>query len=179
MVVLYRFDCNIGISIKVVTFQTNKKKNWFSDKTRLVFVYDEVCKGTSRKSIIFKMELFTTIWNLSKSYKELHLMCLQPIAFWNLRNIWLGKHLQMLYSTTKKLFPQNLNITWLSASINKFPAHIYYFKFNIRNSRTRSKICSKLKRNTPEQHQLAEGSRQLTLLWCLSLLIFDKFHTVF
>ena len=41
----------------------NKKKDWFSHETGLVFVYDEVLKGGSRNSTTFKMEVFGTIGN--------------------------------------------------------------------------------------------------------------------
>ena len=41
----------------------NKKKDWFSRKTGLVFVHGNVFKDGSRNSAIFKMELFTTIGN--------------------------------------------------------------------------------------------------------------------
>ena len=47
----------------MATFQNNKKKDWFSSKTRLDFVYGKVCKGTFKNSTTFKMELFATISN--------------------------------------------------------------------------------------------------------------------
>ena len=49
------------LSIKVATFQNNKKRDWFSLETGLVFVHGEVCKGASRNSTTFKMEHFATI----------------------------------------------------------------------------------------------------------------------
>ena len=45
------------------TFQNNKKKDWFSDETGLVFVHGDVFKDGSSKSATFKMELFATIGN--------------------------------------------------------------------------------------------------------------------
>ena len=50
----------------VATFQSNKKKDWFLLESGLVFVYGEVCKGTSRNCVVFKMELFATIINGKK-----------------------------------------------------------------------------------------------------------------
>ena len=47
----------------MTTFQNNKKKDWFSHETRLVFKYGKVFKGGSRNSATFKMELFPTIGN--------------------------------------------------------------------------------------------------------------------
>ena len=47
----------------MATFQNNKKKDWFSHKTGIVFVYGEVCKGASRNSATIKMELFARIGN--------------------------------------------------------------------------------------------------------------------
>ena len=47
----------------MITFQNNKKKDWFSHETGLVFVYGKVFKGGSRNSVKFKMELFATIGN--------------------------------------------------------------------------------------------------------------------
>ena len=47
----------------MATFQTNKKKDWFSHKTGLVFVHGDVFKDRSRNSATFKMELFATIGN--------------------------------------------------------------------------------------------------------------------
>ena len=47
----------------MTTFQNNKKKDWFSHETGLVFVYGEVPKGRSRNSATFKMELFATTGN--------------------------------------------------------------------------------------------------------------------
>ena len=73
------------LSIKVAIFRCNKSKDWFSHETGLVFVYGEVCKG------VFKMELFAKIRMLESS-KGFHLMGLQPIAFWNLQNVYLDKH---------------------------------------------------------------------------------------
>ena len=78
-------------SIKVVIFRYNKKKDWLSRETGLVFVYGEVCKGAFKNSATFKMEHFATI-RMLESCKGLHLMGLQPIAFWNLQNIYLDKH---------------------------------------------------------------------------------------
>ena len=86
------------LSIKVAIFRYNKNKNWFPLKTGLVFVYGEVFKGAFKNSATFKMELFAKI-RMLESCKGLHLMGLQPIAFWNLQNIYLDKH--HLHSTTK------------------------------------------------------------------------------
>ena len=47
----------------MATFRNNKKKDWFSHKTGLVFVYGEVCKGGSKNSTTFKMELSATTSN--------------------------------------------------------------------------------------------------------------------
>ena len=55
--------------IKVATFQNNKKKDWFSHKTRLVFVHGEVFKDGSRNFAIFKMEHFATV-SSSGAYKQ-------------------------------------------------------------------------------------------------------------
>ena len=48
---------------KVATFQNNKKKDWFSHKTRLAFVHGNIFKRGSKNSATFKMELFATIGN--------------------------------------------------------------------------------------------------------------------
>ena len=72
-------------------FQYNKKEDWFSYKTGLVFVYGEACKGALKNSATFKMELFVTI-RMLESCKGLHLLVLQPIVFRNLQNIYLDKH---------------------------------------------------------------------------------------
>ena len=84
--------------IKVAIFRYNKKKDWFSQETRLVFMYGKVCKGAFKNSATFKIELFTTI-RMLESCKGLHLMGLQPITFWNLQNIYLDKH---FLDSTKK-----------------------------------------------------------------------------
>ena len=47
----------------VTSFRNNKKKGWFSQETRLVFVHGKVFKNRSKDSAIFKMELFATIGN--------------------------------------------------------------------------------------------------------------------
>ena len=47
----------------MVTFQNNKKKDWFSHYTRLVFAYDDVFNDISGNSATLKMELFATIGN--------------------------------------------------------------------------------------------------------------------
>ena len=49
--------------MKVTIFQNNKKKDWFSHETRLVFVHVEVFKDGSRNFAIIKMELFTAVSN--------------------------------------------------------------------------------------------------------------------
>ena len=49
--------------IKVATFQNNKKKDWFSHKTKPVFVNGNIFKEGSRNSAIFRKELFATIAN--------------------------------------------------------------------------------------------------------------------
>ena len=45
----------------MATFQNNKKKDWFSCETRLVF--KEVFKDGSRNSAAFNMELLAAIGN--------------------------------------------------------------------------------------------------------------------
>ena len=53
-------------------------------------------------------------------------------------------------------------------------------KFNIKNSRTRSKICSKLKRKTPERHQLTVCSCQLKSVFLFNFgHISDRFLVFF
>ena len=47
--------------MKVATFWNNKKKDWFSQDTGLVFVHGEVFKSGPRNSVAYKMELFATI----------------------------------------------------------------------------------------------------------------------
>ena len=47
----------------MATFQTNKKKDWFSHETEPVFVHGDVFKGVSRNSATLKIELFATIGN--------------------------------------------------------------------------------------------------------------------
>ena len=47
----------------MATFQNNKKKDWNSLKTGLVFVHGKVFKDESRNSPIFKMEPFAIIGN--------------------------------------------------------------------------------------------------------------------
>ena len=101
------------------------------------------------------------------------------IAFWSLQNTYLAKHLWMLDSTHKKLFTRYLKTTWLSACISEIPSCNLPVQSYIRNSRTRSKICWKLKRKTPEWHQLTVCSCQLTSFWCLLLLMLDMFHNSF
>ena len=49
--------------IKVATFQNNKKKDWFSQKARLIFMHGNIFKDPSRNSATFKMKLFATIGN--------------------------------------------------------------------------------------------------------------------
>ena len=58
------------LSIKVAIFRYNKNKDWFSQITRLVFVYGKVCKGIFKNSATFKMELFATI-RMLESCKEM------------------------------------------------------------------------------------------------------------
>ena len=48
---------------KLAIFQNNKKKDWFSYKTRLVFVHGDIFKDGSKKFATFKMELFAAIGN--------------------------------------------------------------------------------------------------------------------
>ena len=78
----------LWLSIKVATFRNNKKKDWFSHETGLVFLYGEVCKDAFKNSATFKMELFATIINGRKLQrassdgfttlkKDIHLMGLQ------------------------------------------------------------------------------------------------------
>ena len=47
----------------MATFQNNKKKDWFSHETGLVFMHGKVFKDGSQNFAIFKMELFATISN--------------------------------------------------------------------------------------------------------------------
>ena len=91
----------------------------------------------------------------------------------------------MLDSThKKKMFKQYLKIAWLSACINKIHSLHLLVHINIRNSRTRNKICSKLKRKTTEQGQLIVSLCVLTLylrwLLCNALIQphFDYTYTV-
>ena len=53
----------------MATFQNNKKKDWFSHETGLVFVHGDVFKDGSRNSATFKMELFATIGN-GRAYNQ-------------------------------------------------------------------------------------------------------------
>ena len=48
---------------KSATFWKNKKKDWFSHQSGLVFVHGDVFKDGSRNSAKFKMELFPAIGN--------------------------------------------------------------------------------------------------------------------
>ena len=46
------------------------------------------------------------------------------IAFWDLQNTYLAKHLQMLdstHSTQQNIYAKYLKTAWLSARINKIP----------------------------------------------------------
>ena len=52
--------------IKVITFQNNMKKDWFSYDTGVVFMHGEIFKDKSRNSATFKMELFAIIGNGKK-----------------------------------------------------------------------------------------------------------------
>ena len=52
--------------IKVATFRNKKKNDWFSHKTKLVFVHGEVFKDGSRNSATSEMELFAGIGNNGK-----------------------------------------------------------------------------------------------------------------
>ena len=47
----------------MATFHNNKKKDWFSHKTGLVFVHGHIFKDRSENSTTFKMELFATTGN--------------------------------------------------------------------------------------------------------------------
>ena len=47
----------------MATFQNNKKKDWFSHDTALIFIIHDVFKDRSRNSATFKMELFAKIRN--------------------------------------------------------------------------------------------------------------------
>ena len=53
----------------MTAFQNNKKKDWNSHETELVFVHDEVFKCKSRNSPILEMELFATIGN-GRAYNQ-------------------------------------------------------------------------------------------------------------
>ena len=48
---------------KGATFLNNKKKDWFSCKTRLFFVHGNIFKDGSRNFATFKMELFAAVGN--------------------------------------------------------------------------------------------------------------------
>ena len=138
-------------------------------------MYGKVCKGTSKNSSTFKMELFATISNNRKLQRALSdgltTNCL--LTNWlttNLLNIFFAKHTRMLDSTKNVVYTVFRKYMYLN-----FQQHLLV---NI-NNRTRSKICSNLKRKTPERRQLTVCLCQLTLFWCLSLLILDIFHTIF
>ena len=53
----------------MAAFRNNKKKDWNSHESGLVFVHSEVFKDGSRNSAIFKMELFATIGN-GRAYNQ-------------------------------------------------------------------------------------------------------------
>ena len=61
-------------------------------------------------------------------------------------------------SSTKNIFLDKLG-EGISESDKTFPADIYLFKVNNRNTRTRCEICSKLTIKTTE--------RRLASFWCL------------
>ena len=54
-----------------MTFEIIRKKTGFSHETRICFVYGEVCKGASKNSVTFKMELSATISNGRKLQRAL------------------------------------------------------------------------------------------------------------
>ena len=47
----------------MATLQKNKKKDWSSHETELVFMHGKIFKDRFRKSATFKMGLFATIGN--------------------------------------------------------------------------------------------------------------------
>ena len=55
--------------------------------------------------------------------------------------------------------------------VNNFPAKIYLFKVNYRNTRKKSEICSKLNNEKPERRQRRRS--------CVLLLTLNIFHTFF
>ena len=113
-------------------------------------MYGEVCKGASRNSATFRMALFATIGDAKKLQRASsdgltincllkfaeHLLCQTPLdARFNKNNclssiLILHHHLSI-----------NFQRTFTSSNLT-------------RNNRTRNKICSKLKRKTPERRQL-------------------------
>ena len=139
-------------------------------------MYGKVCKGASKNSATFKMELSATISNGRKLHRALSDGLTTNCLFtnWlttNLLNIFLAKHTQMLDSTKNVVYTVFKKYMYLN-----FQQHLLV---NIRNNTTRSKICSNLKRKTPERCQRTVCSCQLVSFWCLSLLILDIFHTIF
>ena len=48
----------------MATFLNNKKKDWLSNKSGLVFVYGDVFTDGSRISATVKMEVFATVGNV-------------------------------------------------------------------------------------------------------------------
>ena len=122
------------------------------------------------------MELSATISNGRKLHRALSDGLATNCLFtnWlttNLLNIFLAKHTQMLDSTKNVVYTVFKKYMYLN-----FQQHLLV---NIRNNTTRNKICSNLKRKTPERCQITVCSCQLMSFWCLSLLILDIFHTIF
>ena len=80
-------------------------------------------------------------------------------------NMDLSSHLNVLtsgiwYSSNKYKFPnmqlksleESLGINLFSVKISDFPANIYLFKLNNRNTRKRCEVCSKLTIKTSESY---------------------------
>ena len=100
-------------------FWNDKKKDWFSYETRVAFVCGEVCKGASKNSATFKMELSGTISNSRKLQRALS-DGLTTNGFLKFSKYLSCQNTHMLDSTM--LFTQYFKNTWLSARISKFPA---------------------------------------------------------
>ena len=72
---------------KGATFRKNKKKDWFSHQTGLVFMHGGVFKGGSRNSAKFQMELFGAIGN-DRAYNQWAVLC---ACFCDNSSIFAGK----------------------------------------------------------------------------------------
>ena len=110
----------------------------------------EVCKGASKNSAIFKIELSATISN--------------------------NRNLQMALSdglTTNCLLKFAKHQPW------ETQPDVRFYKKKVVYTMFKEYMIKKLKKKTPERRQLTVCSCQLTLFWCLSLLTLDIFHIVF